>query len=73
MTLAELLIVIAIIGLLIQLLLPAIQASRDAARKAQCQNNLKQLGVAAQLHVDAHKYFPSGGWSGNYLADPHRG
>lgn len=73
MTLVELLIVIAIIGLLIQLLLPAIQASRERARKMTCQNQLKQLAVATQLHVDTHGFFPSGGWSGAYLADPHRG
>jgi prepilin-type processing-associated H-X9-DG protein len=73
MTLVELLIVIAIIGLLIQLTLPAIQASRERARKTQCQNHLKQLAIATQLHVDAHKFFPSGGWSGAFLADPHRG
>lgn len=73
MTLIELLIVIAIIGLLVQLMLPAIQASRDRARKATCQNHLKQLAIATQLHLDAHKFLPSGGWSDAYVADPHRG
>jgi prepilin-type processing-associated H-X9-DG protein len=73
MTLVELLIVIAIIGVLIQLTLPAIQASRERARKTQCQSHLKQLAIATQLHVDAHTFFPSGGWSGAYLADPQRG
>ncbi len=72
-TLVELLIVIAIIGLLIQLLLPAIQASRERARKTQCQNHLKQIGLATQMHLNTHGFFPSGGWSGAYLADPHRG
>lgn len=72
-TLVELLIVIAIIGLLVQLLLPAIQASREAARRTQCQNNLRQLAVATQSHLDAQGYFPSGGWSGGYLADVQRG
>jgi prepilin-type N-terminal cleavage/methylation domain-containing protein/prepilin-type processing-associated H-X9-DG protein len=73
MTLVELLVVIAIIGLLVQLMLPGIQASRERARKTACQNHLKQLAVATQLHLDAHGFFPSGGWSGNFLADPHRG
>jgi prepilin-type processing-associated H-X9-DG protein len=72
-TLVELLIVIAIIGLLIQLTLPGIQASRERARKTACQNHLKQLAAATQLHLDTHSFFPSGGWSGAYLADPHRG
>jgi prepilin-type processing-associated H-X9-DG protein len=73
LTLVELLIVMAIIALLIQLLLPAIQASREQARRASCQNNLKQLSLACQLHLNAHEFFPSGGWSGTYLADPNRG
>lgn len=72
-TLVELLIVIAIIGVLIQLILPAIQASRERARKTACQNQLKQLVLASEMHVGAHEFFPSGGWSGAYLADPHRG
>ena len=72
-TLVELLVVIAIIGILLYLLSPAIQASRERARKAACQNHLKQLATAAQLHLNAQGYFPSGGWSGNFVADPNRG
>jgi prepilin-type N-terminal cleavage/methylation domain-containing protein/prepilin-type processing-associated H-X9-DG protein len=72
-TLVELLVVIAILGILLYLLSPAIQASRERARKAACQNNLKQLALASQMHLNAHGYFPSGGWSGNFLADPKRG
>jgi len=87
-TLVELLVVIAIIGVLIALLLPAIQAARESSRRAACQNNLHQIGVAIQNYLARHDQFPAGkkysgdrslpatqsvGWSAFLLSDLEQG
>src|SRR5262245_4768957 len=80
-TLVELLVIIAIIGILVAMLLPAVQAAREAARASQCKNNMRQLGLALHQYHDVMKQCPAGwiadapegepGWGWNVALFPH--
>lgn len=72
-TLVELLVVIAIIGILVGLLLPAVQAARESARRTQCVNHLKNLTLGMINHESSHRRLPGSGWSGHWTGDPDRG
>jgi prepilin-type N-terminal cleavage/methylation domain-containing protein len=72
-TLVELLVVITIIGILIALLLPAVQAAREAARRTQCTNNMKQLALGCLGHENATGRFPTNGWGCGWTGDADRG
>jgi prepilin-type N-terminal cleavage/methylation domain-containing protein len=70
-TLVEMLVVIAVIGILVALTVPAIQAARESSRRARCENNLRQLAVACQNHATLNERFPSGGWGAAWTGDPN--
>lgn len=72
-TLVELLVVIAIIGVLVGLLLPAIQAAREAGRRLTCSSHLKQLALGMIVHENSLKFFPTGGWGCQWTGDADRG
>lgn len=72
-TLVELLVVIGIVGLLLQLLLPAIHAVRSSTRLMHCKRNLKELGRAATVHHESLQHLPSGGWHYTWIGVPERG
>jgi prepilin-type N-terminal cleavage/methylation domain-containing protein len=72
-TLVELLVVLAILGILLSLILPAIQAARESGRCSTCQNNLKQVSLALLSHHEAQQHFPSGGWGHEWVGVPGRG
>lgn len=72
-TLVELLVVLAIIGVLVAILLPAVKMVRESARRTQCENNLRQIALAATQHHDVHRHFPTGGWGWQWIGEPERG
>ena len=72
-TLVELLVVITIIGILVSLLMPAVQSAREAARKSSCANNIKQMALACLSHEQAQGFLPTDGWGWAWAGEPDRG
>lgn len=73
LTLLEALVVVGIIAILMALIIPAVQTARESARRVQCQNNLRQIGVAVHNFESQHRHLPSNGWGFRWVADPSRG
>jgi Protein of unknown function (DUF1559) len=73
LTVIELMVVIACIALLLALMLPAVQYSREAARRTTCQNQLRQIAMAMHAHEGAHRHLPTGGWGWRWTGEPDRG
>lgn len=72
-TLVELLVVVFIIGVLVALLLPSVQAAREAARRVECKSNLRQLALGALTHTEQVGHLPTGGWGWHWIGDADRG
>jgi prepilin-type processing-associated H-X9-DG protein len=72
-TVIELVVSIAVVGILLSLALAGVQSARESARQVQCQNNLKQIGIAAQNHLSTSRAFPSGGWGYQWMGVASQG
>lgn len=73
LSMMELLVSLTVISVLLALLLPAVQSSRESARQTQCKNHLRQMGVAVHGFESTHQFFPSNGWGFLWMGDPDRG
>lgn len=73
LTVVELLVAVSILGTLLAIMLPAVQSVREAARQTQCRNRLRQIGLAADLHTDTNRYYPTNGWGFRWVGIPDRG
>lgn len=71
--LVEVVVILAVIGILLAILLPAVQMARESARKISCQSNLRELALAVKVHHDTHRHFPTDGWGYRWVGDPDRG
>jgi type II secretory pathway pseudopilin PulG len=72
-SLIEILVVVVIIALLLHLVLPAVEMARESSRLATCQNNLRNLAIANQSHIESQRHLPTGGWSSTWVGDPNLG